>query len=343
VPRSARPKRFPRADWAKLTIKKTIFFSLAFRFGCPALLFLLAFCPQEAIGQVPAGTRPIDGAEAGDYPNISRLDTRDSFFKQYLDDVESARRNLRRSGLSPEQLAEPLRLYSYTPADDEDIFRLAARCNIPYAGLATLNRIGHPSSMGRELLLPSVPGVFLPETPNNELERLMASAREQNGGVTISLNRNGRTERFLFFPGSDFSNTERTYFLNSGFRFPLVTYRITSPFGIRPSPFTGKLQDHRGLDLAAPQGTAVYAAREGTVVELGNDPVYGNYIIVAHDDNWVSLYGHLSSITTKLKSAVTRESIIGKVGSTGQSTGPHLHFEVRKNGAAMDPGKVLFK
>jgi murein DD-endopeptidase MepM/ murein hydrolase activator NlpD len=79
------------------------------------------------------------------------------------------------------------------------------------------------------------------------------------------------------------------------------------------------------------------------VVKTGNDPVYGNYILIAHEEDWVSLYGHLSAFLTSANSYVTRSSPIAKVGSTGQSTGPHLHFELRKNGTALDPGKMLYR
>jgi murein DD-endopeptidase MepM/ murein hydrolase activator NlpD len=289
--------------------------------------------------------RKAAGQEA--FPSIERLDSRDPAFKQYLADVDLARRRLF-GGDKKEGLAEFLRVYAYTPGPEDDLFRLSARCNIPYPALATLNRLSHPdrfrdSGAPGALLLPTVPGLFIPEAPHNDLERLMASSRVPEGGTVITLRLGGRQERFLFFPGGDFSPTERSYFLNTGFRFPLRTWRISSPFGMRPSPFTGRPQNHNGLDLAAPQGTEVYAAREGKVADLGTDPVYGNYIVVAHDDGWVSLYGHLSAFSTGLHSAVTRDSVIGRVGSTGQSTGPHLHFELRKNGTALDPSKLLFR
>jgi murein DD-endopeptidase MepM/ murein hydrolase activator NlpD len=319
APRSARQKLFLQAE-----IKKTLFSAF------------LAFFFLQSFG------RGLGAQEAETFPAIERLDVRDLIFKQYVTDVDHARQRLRDRNQDKKKAAENLRIYSYTPEADEDIFRLAARCNVPYAAMATLNRISHPDMLKGPVLLPTVPGIFVPEDPSNDLERLISSSRDSEGGIIITL-RQGEPKRFLFFPGADFSPTERSYFLNSGFRFPLRNYRITSPFGIRPSPFTGRPQRHNGLDLAAPLGTEVYAAREGRVAELGTDAVYGNYIVIAHDDNWVSLYGHLSSFSTSLHSTVSRDSIIGKVGSTGQSTGPHLHFELRKNGTALDPTKMLFR
>jgi murein DD-endopeptidase MepM/ murein hydrolase activator NlpD len=100
---------------------------------------------------------------------------------------------------------------------------------------------------------------------------------------------------------------------------------------------------HGGLDLAAPEGTGVYAAAPGIVTETGDDPVYGKYVVISHAGGWASLYGHLSRIETGLRREVLSGILIGRVGSTGQSTGPHLHFELRRNGRTEDPGKYLFQ
>jgi len=96
------------------------------------------------------------------------------------------------------------------------------------------------------------------------------------------------------------------------------------------------------VDLAAPAGTEVYAAGSGIVTETGDDPVYGIYIIIKHNNDWASLYGHLQKTAIGLRSNVKSGTLIGWVGTTGQSTGPHLHFELRHNGKARDPDKFLF-
>ncbi|GHV69251.1 peptidase M23 [Spirochaetia bacterium] len=290
---------------------------------------------------------PRTGEAEGAYPLISRLDVRDTAFKQYLDDVEAARRRIynRQGGreADPQSVAEALTVYSYEPRSDEDLLALAARCNIPYAGIASLNRLSHPEDLGRQgvILLPSAPGIFIPENSKSDLENLISASRSSDDGIRVVIRRQGKGEKFLFIPGADFSPAERVFFLNQGFRFPLRAWRITSSFGPRVNPITGVYGIHRGLDLAAPEGTEVFAARDGTVADLGEDPVYGRYIIISHENNWVSLYGHLSKIETALKSGVKSGSLIGRVGSTGQSTGPHLHFEIRQNGQAQDPGRHL--
>ncbi|MDR3334781.1 MAG: M23 family metallopeptidase [Treponema sp.] len=282
------------------------------------------------------------------FPVISRLDLRDIGFKQYSSDVELARQrvfNLERTGESPDVLAEALTIYAYTPLKTDTLLSLAARCNIPYSTLATLNRLAHLSSLetAGTLLLPSAPGIFIPGHPDSDLERLLAATRSTEAGSSITLTLQGGKETFWFIPGADFTPTERTFFLHTGFRYPLQSFRLTSTFGPRVNPVTGAFRVHQGLDLAAPAGTEVFAVRAGVVTEVGEDTIYGKYVIIRHGENWVSLYGHLSKIETVLRSAVESGSVIGRVGSTGQSTGPHLHFELRQNGKAQDPGKYLFK
>ena len=111
---------------------------------------------------------------------------------------------------------------------------------------------------------------------------------------------------------------------------------------MRRNPVSGNMRFHEGLDLAAPPGTDVYAVRDGVVTEVGEDPIYGTYIVIKHSDSWASLYGHLQRARVSLHDSVKSGTVIGWVGSTGQSTGPHLHFELRQNGRAQDPDKFLF-
>jgi len=281
-----------------------------------------------------------------DLPVIKRLDPSDIGFKQYINDVEGNRKRVfnSRSRLSPEVIAQHLTIYLYTTRQEDNILSLSARLNIPYSALASLNRLDSPSALetGRTLLLPSCPGIFIPAQLRTDLEKITGAARQNNkGGVELKIRGLGKQETFLFFPGADFTPTERAFFLNSGFRFPLRQYRVTSNYGIREDPFSGRMTMHQGIDFAAPEGTEVFAAADGVVAATGFDPVYGNYIIINHNNNWKSLYGHLQSIETVLRTDVKSGNLIGRVGSTGQSTGPHLHFELRQDGKALDPAVRL--
>jgi murein DD-endopeptidase MepM/ murein hydrolase activator NlpD len=120
-----------------------------------------------------------------------------------------------------------------------------------------------------------------------------------------------------------------------------VTGTITSPFGWRSNPFGGAPEFHQGLDIAAPTGTTVTAAAAGTVIMAQWYGGYGNYILIDHGGGYSTGYGHLSAIYVSNGQSVSRGQAIGAVGSTGQSTGPHLHFEIRIAGKPVDPAPRL--
>ena len=120
-----------------------------------------------------------------------------------------------------------------------------------------------------------------------------------------------------------------------------VTGTITSPFGWRSNPFGGAPEFHQGLDIAAPTGTTVTAAAAGTVIMAQWYGGYGNYILIDHGGGYSTGYGHLSAIYVSNGQTVQRGQAIGAVGSTGQSTGPHLHFEIRIAGKPVDPAPRL--
>jgi len=278
------------------------------------------------------------------FPVINRLNARDTGFKQYISDVESNRKRLVTFRGKPLEVAEYLTIYQYTPREEDDFQFISARCNIPQSSLASINRLNNPLALepGKPILLPSCPGIYIPENQKSDLEKLTGAARiSSQASVKIKINRGGITETFYFFPDADFTPSERAFFLNSGFHFPLKFFRVTSEYGMRANPFSGNVGMHQGVDLAAPEGTEVYAAADGIVTFTGFDPVYGNYVVISHSDRWTSLYGHLQIIETVLRSNVKSGSLIGRVGSTGQSTGPHLHFELRQDGKPLNPAGKL--
>jgi murein DD-endopeptidase MepM/ murein hydrolase activator NlpD len=116
--------------------------------------------------------------------------------------------------------------------------------------------------------------------------------------------------------------------------------RITSPFGMRRDPFDGSRQFHEGVDIATPYGARVFASDDGIVVKALRHGGYGNMVLVDHGQGRQTLYGHLRKFVVKEGDSVRRGETIGTVGSTGRSTGPHLHFEVVENGRPVDPRKV---
>ncbi|NLD45888.1 MAG: M23 family metallopeptidase, partial [Clostridiaceae bacterium] len=112
---------------------------------------------------------------------------------------------------------------------------------------------------------------------------------------------------------------------------------IGSFFGERVHPIKGNTEFHKGIDIEAQNGTAIKAAYDGEVVEAGEEATFGKYIKIKHDESITSLYAHCSSLNKKKGEKVNKGDIIAKVGSTGLSQGPHLHFEIWKDEEAVNP------
>jgi len=117
--------------------------------------------------------------------------------------------------------------------------------------------------------------------------------------------------------------------------------RLTSKFGMRKDPFTGRPQFHDGVDIAAKSGTEIYPSMPGKVTFSGWKAGYGRVVVVEHPNGLETAYGHTSKILVKAGDTVTANTPIAHVGSTGRSTGPHLHFEVRRNDVPFDPMPLL--
>ena len=116
---------------------------------------------------------------------------------------------------------------------------------------------------------------------------------------------------------------------------------ITSKFGYRESPFTGRREFHKALDIANRQGTDILATADGTVISARKKGMLGKTIVIDHGYGMVTRYAHLHGFLVKKGASVKRGEVIGKMGNTGRSTGPHVHYEVRLNGIPVNPGKYI--
>lgn len=116
---------------------------------------------------------------------------------------------------------------------------------------------------------------------------------------------------------------------------------VTSDFGYRRSPFTDRREFHKGIDIAGPPGTPIYATAKGRVLSAGRDGAYGLTVTIDHGSGIVTLYAHMQRINVKTGQDVSRGELIGYIGSTGRTTGPHLHYEVRLNGMPVDPKRYI--
>ncbi|WP_375291629.1 M23 family metallopeptidase [Qipengyuania sp.] len=118
---------------------------------------------------------------------------------------------------------------------------------------------------------------------------------------------------------------------------PLASYRMSSDYGMRVHPVLGRRQGHKGVDMAAAEGTPVYATADGIVSRASRWSSYGNFISIEHGGTVQTRFAHLSGYAVSEGQRVQKGDLIGYVGSTGRSTGPHLHYEVRVDGEAVNP------
>jgi len=239
----------------------------------------------------------------------------------------------------------PLHIKYYRVQPGDTLSGIAERFNVDLDTIASLNREWgsgvHLVRIGEEIKVPNQDGIFI--EIRTSLEDLCAE-HGVPAEVVLQVNRvaaeAAQAGTSLFFPGVQHTGIERSVVTGTAFLRPVFGY-LSSPFGYRKDPFSDRVQFHRGLDIAAPIGTAVRASLDGRVVVTGWDPVLGNYVLIRHQVGFSSLYGHLHQIFVSRGSTVTRGQRIGVVGSSGRSTGPHLHFELRRNGIPINAAGLL--
>lgn len=194
---------------------------------------------------------------------------------------------------------------------------------------------------GQKLKIPSIDGLYYTVQNGNTLQGISTKY-----GVTmedlLDVNELESSElsvgQVIFVPGAKLDSKTLSQAMGELFKNPLnVRYRLSSHFGPRADPFTGAKSNHTGIDMACPTGSPILATASGTITYSGTSPVFGYYVIINHGNGYQSLYGHMSKILVKKGQWVSQGTRIGLVGSTGYSTGPHLHFTVFKNGKLVDP------
>lgn len=169
------------------------------------------------------------------------------------------------------------------------------------------------------------------ESEQASLEKEIDEMAAQSGSIASEIN--------SYFASLSTADVGYTYTGTGIFTWPLSTGgTLTSNYGYRIHPISGTRKMHTGIDLAAPAGTPVLAAESGTVIAVKTlSTGYGHHVIISHGSNIATLYAHMSSINVSVGQSVSRGQQIGGVGTTGSSTGNHLHFEVRVNGSHVSP------
>ena len=261
----------------------------------------------------------------------------------------SAEENPDRTFLSREGLPEPaafsrpmeLSYSSYKVEKGDTIGEIAKNFGLNQDTLLSFNNIKNSRliQIGQFLKIPNQDGILYTIKSGDSLSAI-AEKYSVDSEVVKSINKLADdtllTGSKLFLPGARMNQIDVQEINGDLFSWPVRGY-ISSNYGYRISPFTGVRQFHSGLDIAAPHGTPVKAAMYGRVVDTGYDTNSGNYVVIAHHGGYKTFYGHLDVIRTKPGAAVHTGDRIGDVGSTGLSTGSHLHFTVFKNGVTVNP------
>ena len=276
-----------------------------------------------------------------DSPAINQISTLDIFNTTIKKIRYDTRQSIyiTKSNRNPDLMPD-LTFYRYRVKQGDTFWKILAATSSNIDTLMTVNHMSSPLdiSPGKTIFIPNMRGVIVKNSKNLTLQQI-ARKYDVREPYIRKANKLYHTDRcaYLFVPTGKISTIERSLFLGTGFMIPVRKGHKTSGFGQRRDPINNTIQFHKGIDIACPRGTRVYSARSGKISFTGYDGGYGLVVKVQHSHGYYSIYGHLSRIHVKKGDRVNTGSLIGLSGNTGRSTGPHLHFEVRKNNRAINP------
>jgi len=286
----------------------------------------------------------ITGAGAED--RIEKLESLvyqdNSVLKSIRDDIKQTLYTVK-SGRGEQNLPD-LKFYTYKVKPGENFWVVLSKCSLDMDTLMSVNNLTSPFQVeaGTVLFIPNMRGIIVPGNNVKNLMRVLAFENIKIKYVKAVNKSSNLDKKFLFIPCGKISAVERSLFLCTAFVSPIKFPRTTSGFGSRKNPFNDRrMEFHRGIDMGCPIGTKVYSVRNGKVVFSGYMEGYGKLVIIEHEYGYRSYYGHLSRSLVKPGKRVKPGDIIALSGNTGRTTGPHLHFEIRKNGHAMNPMTFL--
>ena len=222
---------------------------------------------------------------------------------------------------------------------------IAETFNVSLDTVVSFNGVKNARSLqpGAILKVPSMSGILYAAKGGESAAKVAADngvsgdrVIEANGLMSDTL----EAGRSIFLPDAKLASFTLREISGDLFNWPARGW-ISSWYGWRSDPFSGSRVFHNGIDIGVDSGTAVRAAMDGSVSEMGYNSSFGNYIVLYHHAGWMSLYGHLQSISVKSGQRVDAGQRIAYSGNTGYSTGPHLHFSVFKNGRTVNPNNVL--
>ena len=235
----------------------------------------------------------------------------------------------------------------YTIGEGENLTTVSRKIGASLDTLVSVNKISNANKLspGQKIIIPNRNGLLHTINENEKIEEVAEKYDIQLNRI-LAFNKIENISDIkigddIFLPGARYTLDERIDKFGQMFSLPATVNRISSVFGYRIHPISGVRTKHTGVDIPGSLNTPVYAARKGKVIFAGYSGGYGNLVIVRHDKGYTTYYGHLNRITTKIGDNVGVGVMIGRMGNTGNSTGSHLHFEVRKNGEALNPADFI--
>ena len=231
----------------------------------------------------------------------------------------------------------------YTIGEGENLTTISRKIGVNLDTLVSVNKITNANKLkpGQKIIIPNINGLLYTIKQNENIEEVASKYDIQLNRI-LAFNKIDEISDIeigddIFLPGAKYTLDERIEKFGQMFSLPVTVTRISSLFGYRVHPITKVRTKHMGVDIPGSLDTPIYASRSGKVIFAGYSGGYGNLVIVRHDKGYTTYYGHLNKITTKIGANVGVGVMIGRMGSTGNSTGSHLHFEVRRNGEALNP------
>jgi murein DD-endopeptidase MepM/ murein hydrolase activator NlpD len=247
----------------------------------------------------------------------------------------------------PEEFSKPqMLLYAaYTVKSGDTISDLARNFGLNQDTLISYNEIKQSRflQIGQVLKIPNQDGLLYTVKKGDTLAAIAEKYQTDTGTIqTVNelFSEHITVGSRIFIPGARLDWMDLQEINGDLFMWPVYGY-LTSLYGYRASPFTGARQFHSGIDIGAAMGTPIRAAMGGRVIVVAYDDSYGNYVVITHHGGYRTLYGHMNVVRVKPGAYVAAGERIGEVGSTGRSTGPHLHFTVYKNGVTVNPRALL--
>lgn len=321
------------SKWGKIAVTSVVCFVVGITATAVTVISIRTAKQHSSVGGFEISAIP-DFKE--DFLDGDNADTEELLETQALlaDDGEEAVQQ----DVSEDELS--LTYQTYRVKSGDMIGFIADKYDVTQDTIISINNIKQSRliQVGQYLKIPSMPGILYTtktkgETPSTIAEKYKVDAEKCALVNNISIDTELESGLQLFVPDAQLDWATRQEINGDLFRKPLHSrYYLSSYYGWRDSPFnTGKRSFHTGIDMACSTGTPIYPAMDGVVTAAGYNSTYGNYVIVQHHSGYKTLYGHMSKITCRKGNFVYTTTQIGKVGSTGLSTGPHLHFTVYKD------------